>query len=136
MALTSTKVKELHAVVESFTKTGRMWEMGSQLDTITKRLAEVLGETKICINVPYATFNCRGTANAVAEDVKGLMPFSNARKTEDECTTLFYGGLPVRRGNYIPFLSSADVYHISKMEINEDVVNIWLEKGNSYHVFM
>lgn len=136
MALSSTKIKKLQEVTDRFAKTGKMWETGSSLNVITKALAEVLGKTNVCINVPYATFNCRGTANAVAEDVEGLMPFSNARKSEDACTTLFYGGTPIHRGNYIPFQSSADVYHISKMEIDGDVVNIWLEKGNSYHAFM
>lgn len=136
MPLSSTKIKKLQEVTDRFAKTGKMWETDSQLNVITKKLAEVLDETKICINVPYATFNCRGTANAVAEDVEGLMPFSNARKNEDECTTLFYGCIPVHQGNYIPFLSSADCYHILKMEISGDTVNIWLEKGNSYHAFM
>ena len=136
MALTKKQFENLHQVVSKFTAKNCKFGLGFQLNTITKALAEVLGETKVCINVPYATFNCRGTAKAVAEDVEGLMPFSKYRKDEDECTTLFYGGLPIRRSNYIPFQSSADVYHIERMEICKDVINFWLIKGNSYHMLM
>lgn len=119
-----------------FSRKHTMWETGYALDSITRELADLLGDTKVCINVPYSTFNCRGTARLVYEDVSGLMPFSDNRKYEDECTTLFYGGSPIRRGNYIPFLSTADRYHVKKVEIDDDVVNIWLEKGNNVNMFM
>ena len=49
---------------------------GHKLDKIAQALSESLANTKIHINVPYHSFNCHGTANKVAKDVIGLMPFS------------------------------------------------------------
>ena len=113
-----------------------MWSTGYQLDDITKGIAEVLGKTKVHINVPYSNFNCHGEAIKVAKDVKGLMPFSKTRKSEDKCTTLFYGDKPINKSNYIPFLSSADVYYISQMNINDDNVEVNLVKGPNAGMFM
>lgn len=134
--MTNDKISEFNNVVKKFFRTNRMWETGYGLDYITSELAKVLENTKVCINLPYATFNCHGCANIVAEDVKGLMPFSKNPKSEDECTTLFYGSSKIHRGNYIPFLSSSDRFHVKNVEFDDNVINIWLEKGNNANMFM
>ena len=113
-----------------------MWATGYSLPYITEALAEVLGNKTVLIHVPYSNFICKGSANNVNSDVKGLMPFSKTRKSEDKCTTLFYGDKPINKSNYIPFLSSADVYYISQMNINDDNVEVNLVKGPNAGMFM
>ena len=136
MSLSKKKLAEFNEVADNFKVKGIKWEMGAKLDTMTAAFAQVLGNTKMCINVPYSTFNCRGTAKSIADDVKGLMPFSKTPKSENDCTTLFYGDNPIHRGNYLPFLSGSDYFHVDKIEVSGDVINVWLKKGNSPYTFM
>lgn len=136
MALSKKKLAEFNEVADNFKVKRKMWEMGTKFDTMTAAFAQVLGNTKMCINLPYSTFNCRGTAKAIADDVKGVMPFSKTPKNENDCTTLFYGSTPIHCGNYIPFLSNVDYFHVDKIEVSGDVVNVWLVKGNSPYTFM
>ena len=136
MKLTKKQINAIKEVETKFTPTHKMWATGYSLPYITEALAEVLGNKTVLIHVPYSNFICKGSANNVNSDVKGLMPFSKTRKSEDKCTTLFYGDKPINRGNYIPFLSSADVYYISKMNITEDYVEVNLIKGDNIGMFM
>lgn len=136
MKLTKSQINALKEVELNFKQTHKMWETGYSLPRITTPLAEVLGNKTVLIHVPYSNFICKGSANIVDSDVKGLMPFSKTRKSEDECSTLFYGERPIERKNYIPFLSSADVYFIEKMNITEDCVEINLIKGDNAGMFM
>lgn len=126
----------LKDVEKKFARTGRMYETGHSLPRITETLAEILGSNNIQVQIPYSTFVCRGKAIDVDADVKGLMPFSKTRKTEDQCTTLFYGENRISRSNYIPFQASNNVYHISSIEVVDGCVNVRLEKGNNSGMFM
>ena len=127
--------------IEELRKTFAPWEgfgaCGHQLDTITEVLAEVLGKTKVHINVPYSNFNCHGDAIKVAKDVKGLMPFSTARVSFDEVTTLYYGDNHVNRGNYLPFQSEVDCYFIKDIDTSGALwVTVDLEKGPSWRTYL
>ena len=114
-----------------------MWSTGYQLDDITKDIAEVLGKTKVHINVPYSNFNCHGEAIKVAKDVKGLMPFSTARVSFDEVTTLYYGDNHITRGNYLPFLAEVDCFYINNIDTTGNLwVTIDLIKGPSWRNYL
>lgn len=114
-----------------------MWSTGYRLDNITKGIAEALGKTKVHINVPYSNFNCHGEAVKVAKDVKGLMPFSTARVSFDEVTTLFYGDKHIKRNNYLPFLADVDRFYISNIDTNESLyVTVDLVKGPSWRTYL
>lgn len=134
--LSEKEVIALMDVWNNFKRTGRMWETGYRLSYITEEIAKAIGDYDVRIHVPYFTFVCRGKATDVDSDVKGLMPFSKTRKSEDECTTLFYGDKPVHRGNYIPFQGGCDVYHITSISVADGCVDVCLEKGNNSDMFM
>ena len=150
MKLTKETIYKLKEIELKYAPSNKMWATGYDIRYITKALAETLGNKMVLIHVPYSNFVCNGPANNVDSDVKGLMPFSKTRKSEDECTTLFYGDKPITRRNYIPFLSSADVYYISQMNIissadvyyisqmniNDDNVEVNLVKGPNAGMFM
>lgn len=136
MKLTKKTICKLKEIELKYAPSNKMWATGYDLRYITGALAETLGKKNVLIHVPYSNFVCNGPANNVDSDVKGLMPFSKTRKSEDECTTLFYGDKPITRHNYIPFLSSADVYYISQMNINDDNVEVNLVKGPNAGMFM
>ena len=136
MKLTKKQINALKEIELKFGPSFKMWATGYSLPRITEALAEVLVKKTVLIHVPYSNFVCKGSANIVDVDVKGLMPFSKTRKSEDECSTLFYGETPITPRNYIPFLSCADVYYITKMNINEDYVEIDLVKGPNAWMFM
>ena len=113
------------------------YPIGYQLDTITKAIAEVLGKTKVHINVPYSNFNCHGEAIKVAKDVKSLMPFSTERVSFDKVTTLYYGDNHVNRGNYLPFLADVDCFYIKNIDTSGALwVTVDLEKGPSWRTYL
>lgn len=134
--LSEKKIAALMEVHKKFSRTGRMWETGYPLPRITEAIAEAIGDAYVQIHVPYATFVCRGKATDVDSDVKGLMPFSKTRKSEESCTTLFYGDKKITRGNYIPFQGGCDVYHITSINVTDGCVDVQLEKGNNSAMFM
>ena len=114
-----------------------MWSTGYRLDDITKDIAEVLGKTKVHINVPYSNFNCHGEAIKVAKDVKGLMPFSTARVSFDEVTTLYYGCNPITSKSYLPFLSEVDCFFIENIDMTESsLITINLVKGPNWRMYL
>lgn len=134
--LSEKKIAALMEVHKKFARTGRMWETGYRLSYITEEIAKAIGDYNVQIHVPYATFVCRGKATDVDSDVKGLMPFSKTRKSEESCTTLFYGDKKITRGNYIPFQGGCDVYHITSVSVVDGCVDVQLEKGRNCDMFM
>ena len=114
-----------------------MWSTGYRLDDITKGIAEMLGKTKVHINFPDSNFNCHGEAIKVAKDVKCLMPFSTARVSFDEVTTLYYGDKHITRGNYLPFLSEVDCFFIENIDMTgSSYITINLVKGPSWRMYL
>lgn len=130
------KIEGLEQLKQKFTEHGS-YPTGYQLDTITKALAEVLGKTRVHINVPYSNFNCHGEAKKVAKDVYGLMPFSKARVSYDDVTTLYYGDNHINRGNYLPFLADVDCFYIKNIDTTGSLwVTIDLVKGPSWRTYL
>ena len=130
------KTEGIEELKKKFTSHG-MWSTGYQLDDITKGIAEVLGKTKVHINVPYSNFNCHGEAIKVAKDVKGLMLFSTARVSFNEVTTLFYGDNHIKRNNYLPFLAEVDCFYISDIDTSGALwVTVNLIKGPSWRSYL
>ena len=78
------------------------------------------------INTGYSSFNCHGNINDIIDDINGLMPFAQIRKSPTECTTLFYGKQPITKGNYLPFLSSHDTFKFQSIEVlgKEIIINL------------
>ena len=114
-----------------------MWSTGYQLDDITKDIAEVLGKTKVHINVPYSNFNCHGTANKVAKDVIGLMPFSKNPININKVTTLYYGCNPITSKSYLPFLSEVDCFFIENIDMTgSSCITINLVKGPNWRMYL
>ncbi len=130
------KTEGIEELKKKFTSHG-MWSTGYQLDDITKGIAEVLGKTKVHINVPYSDFNCHGEATKVAKDVNGLMPFSNSPIPFSEVTTLFYGDDHITNRNYLPFLAEVDCFYISNIDTSGALwVTVDLEKGPSWRSYL
>lgn len=114
-----------------------MWSTGYRLDDITKGIAEVLGKTKVHINVPYSNFNCHGEAIKVAKDVKGLMPFSKNPININEVTTLYYGYDPITQKSYLPFLSDADCFFIENIDMTgSSCITVNLVKGPNWRMYL
>ena len=108
-----------------------------KLDTITQALSESLSNTKIHINVPYHSFNCHGTANKVAKDVIGLMPFSKNSININNVTTLYYGCKPITSQSYLPFLSEVDCFFIENIDMTgSSCITINLVKGPSWRMYL
>ena len=130
------KTEGIEELKKKFTSHG-MWSTGYQLDDITKGIAEVLGKTKVHINVPYSNFNCHGEAIKVAKDVIGLMPFSKNPININKVTTLYYGDNPITRNNYLPFQAEVDCFYISNIDTSGSLwVTVDLVKGPSWRSYM
>ena len=123
-------------IKEQFKKGEGFGVCGFSLATIAKKVAELYGSTHVKINVPYADFNCKGTANKVAKDVCGVMPFAKNRVEVNDTTTLFYGDTKVKKSNYLPFQSDTDVYFVDNVSMNGKVVVINLVKAPSWRVYL
>lgn len=134
--LSNKTIEVLKEVESKYSRNNRMWATGYSLPSITKALAEALGNKKVLVHVPYHTFVCKGNATTVDSDVRGLMPFSSTRKSVEECSTLFYGDRAITRGNYLPFQSSCDAFYITKIEILDGYVDVRLEKADNAGMFM
>lgn len=110
---------------------------GFSLKTIAERVAELYGSTHVKINVPYYGFNCNGTANKIAKDVCGLMPFSKKKISEKNITTLYYGDkLANKSGYYFPFQGECNVYFIDNVEMINKVVVINLIDAPSWRTYL
>ena len=108
-----------------------------KLDTIAQALSESLSNTKIRINIPYHSFNCHGTANKVAKDVIGLMPFSKNPININNVTTLYYGCKPITSQSYLPFLSDVDCFFIENIDMRgSSCIIINLVKGPSWRMYL
>ena len=110
---------------------------GHKLDTIAHALSESLSNTKIRINIPYHSFNCHGTANKVAKDVIGVMPFSKNPININNVTTLYYGCKPITSQSYLPFLSEVDCFFIENIDMRgSSCIIINLVKGPSWRMYL
>ena len=108
-----------------------------KLDTITQALSESLANTEVHINVPYNSFNCHGTANKVAKDVIGLMPFSKNSININNVTTLYYGCKPITLKSYLPFLSEVDCFFIENIDMTgSSCITINLVKGPNWRMYL
>ena len=109
---------------------------GTSLKGITKRVAELYGSKKVQINVPYSNFNCKGTANRIAKEISGLMPYSKDTIKIEKTKTLFYGEKKVSVGNYLPFQSECDVYFIKNITTQNNVLVIDLMKAPTWRMYL
>lgn len=108
-----------------------------KLDTIAQALSESLSNTKIRINIPYHSFNCHGTANKVAKDVIGVMPFSKNPININNVTTLYYGCKPITSQSYLPFLSEFDCFFIENIDMRgSSCITINLVKGPNWRMYL
>lgn len=122
---------------EEFKERSGFGVTGSALSIIAKRVAELYGSKHIQINVPYHGFNCKGTANKVAKDVVGVMPFSKKRVRIEDTTTLFYGDKCVKKPSYyLPFLGDCDVFFISSVNDINGIIEINLIKAPSWRMYL
>jgi copper chaperone CopZ len=110
---------------------------GKSLKVITKRIAELYGSKHVQINVPYSNFNCKGTANRIAKEVSGLMPFAKERLDIEKATTLFYDNEIVnKRKYYLPFQSNCDVFFVDKVRTENNVVVVDLMKAPNWRAYL
>ena len=108
-----------------------------KLDTITQALSESLANTEVHINVPYNSFNCHGTANKIAKDVIGVMPFSKNPININNVTTLYYGCKPITSKSYLPFLSEVDCFFIENIDMSgSSCITINLVKGPNWRMYL
>lgn len=121
---------------EKFGKREGFGVCGFSLPTITKTIAELYGSKHVKINVPYHGFNCKGTANKVAKDVCGVMPFAKKKVEVENTTTLFYGDNIVNRDGYLPFWSECDVFFIENVTTRNKVLVIDLIKAPSWREYL
>ena len=113
---------------EEFKERSGFGVTGSALNIIAKRVAELYGNKHIQIN---------GTADKVAKDVVGVMPFSKKRVRIEDTTTLFYGDKCVKKPSYyLPFQSSCDVFFISSVNDINGTIEINLIKAPSWRTYL
>lgn len=123
-------------IIQKFGKKEGFGVCGSPLEKISKELANIYGSKHIKINLPYNNFNCKGTAERIAKEVRGLTPFSGERLDENDMTTMFYGEKQIRgRGYYLPFQSECDVFFVESVT-NGKVVEINLIKAPSWREYL
>lgn len=122
---------------EKFRKREGFGVCGSYLPTIAKTIAELYGSKHIQINLPYNGFNCKGTANKVAKDVCGVMPFAKEKVEMKDTTTLFYDNIIVNKASYyLPFLSECDVFFIESITTINKVLVVNLMKAPSWREYL
>ena len=110
---------------------------GHKLDKIAQALSESLANTEVHINVPYNSFNCHGTANKIAKDVIGLMPFSKNPININNVTTLYYGCSPITSKSYLPFLSEVDCFFFFFFDITgSSCITIYLVNGPDGRMYL
>ena len=128
-------MNKAHEILKKFAPRDGFGAMGFPLDIIAKDVAKLYKSRHIRFNVPYYNFNCRGTANRIAKEVVGVMPFSKKPLDEATTTTFFYGDKKFEKG-YLPFLSIYDVYYVTsaKKEGNEIVFD--LVKGQNRYMYL
>lgn len=130
-------MKKSDIIKKEFGKREGFGASGFSLNTIAEKVAELYGSKHVQINVPYSDFNCKGTANRIAKEVSGLMPFAKNRFEIENATTLFYGNKIVnRRGFYLPFQGECDVYFIENVSTQNNVVIINLMKAPSWRAYL
>ena len=124
------------SMVRKFGKKEGFGVSGSSLEQIAIAAAELYGSKHIKINFPYHGFNCQGTANRVAKEVSGLMPFAKKRLSEDDMTTMFYEEKQIcGRGYYLPFQSECDVFFVESVKSGK-VVEINLIKAPTWREYL
>ena len=113
----------------------RFGTCGWPMPMIAKELSAQYGSKHIKINVPYHTFNCKGTANRIAKEVIGRMPFSE-KPIKEGFKTFFYGDEMANNTNYIPFLSKYDVYWVDSIGMENKEIVINLSKAPNYTEYL
>ena len=137
MKIGKNKTEAIDELCESFKVRNGFGVTGYKLDIIAKALSEALDNTKVHINVPDSTFNCHGTANKVAKDIIGLMPFSKNPININNVTTLYYGCKPITSQSYLPFLSEVDCFFIENIDTRgSSCIIINLVKGPSWRMYL
>lgn len=138
--ITQKQRSALTQALDTFVKKGKTYEIGSSLLSITEAIACVIGEQEIIIYLPYGSFRCKGKAKQVYEDVLYLTPFMGGNCCDiNHTSTLFYGETKCKNGNYMPFQSDCDVFHVASCthyKKRGDVVIIRLEKGMSWRALL
>lgn len=130
---TSEKLAELK---ERFKNSDESYHIDSQFDTISKVTAELFGNDNVKFVFPYSTFVAEGNANLIAEETKRSMPFAQNPINENEITTMYYHkGIPLTRGNFLPFLAETDTFYIDRIEENT-IPTIYLKKGICWRAYI
>lgn len=139
--ITEKQKAKLKRQLKKYRKNGKsFYEMGRSLLDITETIANVVGDQKVNIILPYSNFNCNGSAKKIAEDVQYLTPCSGGKCWDVEhATTLFYGDKKCNNKNYLPFQSDTDVFHVQRCTYytkKDDCIYIILEEGLSWRAFL
>lgn len=96
------------------------YHIDSQFDTISKVTAELFGDANVKFVFPYSTFTAEGSANVIAEEAKRAMPYAENPINESDITTMYYHkGIPLTRGNFLPFLAESETFYIDRIEEGE-----------------
>ena len=105
------------------------YHIDSQFDVISRVTAELFGDDNVKFVFPYSTFVAEGSANLIAEEAKRSMPFAKNPINENEITTMYYHkGIPLTRGNFLPFLAESATFYIDKVEVGT-IPTIYLKDG-------
>lgn len=135
--ITEKQRKELVKALDMFVKKGdKLYQLGSRLIDITEAIANIVGEQRVIINLPYHNFNCKGSAKKIYEDVRYLTPFMGGNCCDiNHTSTLFYSDSKCKNGTYLPFQSDCDVFHVVSCTYHKktnDTIVINLEKGMNW----
>ena len=123
---TSEKLADLK---ERFKNSNESYHIDSQFDLISKVTAELFGNDNVKFVFPYSTFVAEGSAKVIAEEAKRAMPYAKNPINESDITTMYYHkGIPLTRGNFLPFLAESDTFYIDKVEENT-IPTIYLKDG-------
>lgn len=145
-------VKTEGYLLDTYKKTGAMWEMGAQLPSIVRDLAEVYGDRIIDVLVPIGScfageedsydFHCFGSARDIAYEIPRLMPSHKERYgveglLPENAKTCYYGDdNNIGSGTFLPFLADDSVYHIESINKTAEKVVIKLIRGLSRWAYL
>ena len=137
MKIKKNKTEAIAELLERFKVRNGFGVTGYKLDVIAKALSEALCNIEVHINFPDSTFNCHASANKVAKDISGLMPFSKNPINMNEVTTLYYGYDPITQKSYLPFLSDADCFFIENIDMAGSLcITVNLAKGPNWRMYL
>ncbi len=130
-------MNKLESLKKKYRKREGFGVCGSSLALIAEDFAKQYGSKHIEFKLPYHNFNCKGTANRIAKEVCGLMPFTKKEFDIEKATTLFYGDKLVNKCSYyLPFQSECDVFFIESIIKSNNVLVVNLIKAPCWREYL